>query len=336
MVIRRILQLILYLLPFVTMAQNTVLQSFADITYNFSNEKGSRDGFAVGQYDHFLKSDISDEMTVLTEVVFEYDGGWRLDVERIWVRYYIEDYFQVSAGKFHTGLGYWNRAYHHGAVLHTSIDRPFMLFFEDEGGLLPIHLTGLLFSGSGMGDLNFGYDIMVGNGIGSTPTEENDHTKSLSAYFHIKPMDGLDAGVSFYKDRIARKVLDDAVPAPLNPIDQQMFGASLNYNHHNIEFLTEYLNVNNKDNKTGTSGVTNAFYVLTSYAFPKVRPYFKYDYVKFDSNEPFYRGRDDVKIITLGLRHDFNFLSAIKAEVRFNTFGSQKTMEAVTQIAFGF
>ena len=41
------------------------------------------------------------------------------------------------------GLGYWNNAFHHGRWLQITVDRPEILKFEDEGGLLPVHLVGV-------------------------------------------------------------------------------------------------------------------------------------------------------------------------------------------------
>jgi hypothetical protein len=48
-------------------------------------------------------------------------------------------------GRFHSPSRYWNAIYHHGQFLQTSISRPFLEQFEDDGGVLPTHSTGLLF-----------------------------------------------------------------------------------------------------------------------------------------------------------------------------------------------
>ena len=47
-------------------------------------------------------------------------------------------------GRFHNPLSYWNERYHHGAYVQTSISRPGIHEFEDLGGPLPVHLTGLM------------------------------------------------------------------------------------------------------------------------------------------------------------------------------------------------
>jgi hypothetical protein len=62
--------------------------------------------------------------------------GWQFDPgNTLWI------------GRYHTPLGYWNTAHHHGAHLQTSISRPRIHEFEDEGGILPVHFFGLLLQG---------------------------------------------------------------------------------------------------------------------------------------------------------------------------------------------
>ena len=59
--------------------------------------------------------------------------GWQLEEETIgWL------------GRFHSPARYWNSVYHHGLYLQTSITRPLVEKFEDEGGILPAHVTGLM------------------------------------------------------------------------------------------------------------------------------------------------------------------------------------------------
>ncbi|RMH64619.1 MAG: hypothetical protein D6677_04330 [Calditrichaeota bacterium] len=327
----------LFFLPAALFAQDLIQRGFADVTANWDNAPDGSAYVAIGQFDHFLMSNLSDNVTFLAETVFEYDDGWLIDVERLWLRYEFTDYFKFSIGKFHTGLGYWNRTYHHGALLHTSIDRPFMLFFEDEGGILPIHTTGVLFQGDNIGALRLAYEVMVGNGIGSTPTGENDKDKAVSLYLHARPVDALDVGVSYYKDHIAAGVTkaDEMTVLP-NGISQTLYGASVNYNDDTFEFLSEFIHASNKDDVTGTEGVTNAFYAIISYGMANdFRPYYKWDFVDFDDKEPFYIGVD-TQINTLGVRYEVNYLTAVKAEVRFNDFNGSKTTDIVTQVAFGF
>ena len=47
-------------------------------------------------------------------------------------------------GRFHTPSNFWMTAYHHGQYLQTSISLPGIAQFEDFGGIIPAHSTGLL------------------------------------------------------------------------------------------------------------------------------------------------------------------------------------------------
>lgn len=63
--------------------------------------------------------------------------GWRFDADdTVWL------------GRFHTPIGYWNTAYHHGTYLQTSVSRPGIAEFEGGDGPLPTHFTGLLWEGA--------------------------------------------------------------------------------------------------------------------------------------------------------------------------------------------
>lgn len=53
----------------------------------------------------------------------------------------------VWLGRFHNPIGYWNTQFHHGAYMQNSASRPAIVEYEDDGGILPTHLTGLLIEG---------------------------------------------------------------------------------------------------------------------------------------------------------------------------------------------
>jgi hypothetical protein len=79
--------------------------------------------------------------------------GWRTGDSKIWL------------GRFHNPIGYWNTRYHHGAFLQTSITRPSIVEFEDDGGVLPTHLTGLLIEGVKEQDTSaLGYEVAIAMG----------------------------------------------------------------------------------------------------------------------------------------------------------------------------
>jgi hypothetical protein len=65
-----------------------------------------------------------------------------IDIERLQLTYRANPYFQLTGGRFHTAIGYYNTAYHHGTWFQTATGRPFMYDFEDSGGILPVHSVG--------------------------------------------------------------------------------------------------------------------------------------------------------------------------------------------------
>lgn len=87
---------------------------------------GSAGNFYTGDFDLFLTSRINDKTSVLAEVVFgEGDAqGFDIDLERALLKYDYNDHLKMSFGRYHTGIGYYNTAFHNGKWLQTTADRP--------------------------------------------------------------------------------------------------------------------------------------------------------------------------------------------------------------------
>ena len=88
-------------------------------------------------------------------------------------------------GRFHSPSRYWNAIYHHGQFLQTSVSRPFLEQFEDDGGVLPTHATGLMFETAH--SLDHTADFRLTFSFGAAPII--DRTE-------LKPFDLLDPGSS--------------------------------------------------------------------------------------------------------------------------------------------
>ena len=52
------------------------------------------------------------------------NSDYRSEVERFSLHYAFSDQYKLSAGRYHTPVGYWNSAFHHGSWLQTTISRP--------------------------------------------------------------------------------------------------------------------------------------------------------------------------------------------------------------------
>jgi hypothetical protein len=127
--------------------------------------------FQFGEYDLFMSSRLSSTINFLSEVVLGSDASnfWGLDVERAQITYKPSEYFQISGGRMHTAIGFYNTTYHHGTWFQTATGRPFMYYFEDSGGILPVHMVGLEAAGliPHTGKVNAHWIAEVGNGESS-------------------------------------------------------------------------------------------------------------------------------------------------------------------------
>src|SRR5262249_6593051 len=146
------------------------MRGFADVGF-FSNHNGTapfgHSAFALGQFNLFITSRLSQRASMLSEVVIEADPSNEVgvDLERLLFNYDVNDYLQFSVGRYHTAIGYYNTAFHHSTWMQTAVGRPFLFEFEDDGGILPIHNVGVSVTGKLIpGALGLHYVAEIGNG----------------------------------------------------------------------------------------------------------------------------------------------------------------------------
>jgi hypothetical protein len=86
---------------------------------------GSAGNFFTGDFDLFLTSKISEKASVLSEIVIGEDDAqsFNVDLERVLFKYDYNDHLRLSMGRYHTGIGYYNTAFHSGKWLQTEIGR---------------------------------------------------------------------------------------------------------------------------------------------------------------------------------------------------------------------
>ena len=175
----------------------------------------------------------------------------------------------------------------------------------------------------------------MGNGIGSTDVEDNDKTKSITASIHLKPIDKLQVGFSYYKDAISSgaEVNGNLIAEKIN---QQLFTGTVSYFGRNFEVLAEGTYASNKANSTGSIS-TLASYVYAGYKIKENWiPYLRIDRLDFDDEELLF-GNDDTTSYVFGLRHEINYLTVVKMEYQHhNREISGSNNKLTTQIAIGF
>jgi hypothetical protein len=314
--------------------QETQIRGFAEVLSSYSGAT-KKVSFGLGEQDLFITSELTDRFSFLGESVFKYSASsptsFDISIERIVVKYNIKGNHNILVGKHHTPINYWNDTYHHGRVFFPTIYRPDL--FGDH--FIPLHTTGISLQGHDLGKIKLGYDLMVGNGIGSGETEDNDKAKSVTAAVHIKPVEHLRIGVSFYSDHIS-KGSKDAHASMLVPVDvdQELFTGSVAYFGKRFEFLAEATSAMDKTDSTGTKQ-SLAGYAYAGVRFKKIIPYVRVDYSKVPDGELFFHPDTKTSFVG-GIRYEINYLTVIKLEYGHTENDLGKTDGVTAQIAIGF
>jgi hypothetical protein len=315
------------------------IRGFGDVTFHGDNHRGDTTSFTLGQLDLFVTSDISERFKFLGEIVFEADShnSFGVDLERYLLQYSRNDFFNVSIGRYHSAIGYYNTAYHHSTWLQTATGRPLLFQFEDNGGPLPIHNVGI--SATGLipsGRLGLHYVAEVGNGRASlSPNSEavqnvidENNGKSFNLALFVKPeaVRGLQAGFSAYHDGLK--------PAGLPNISETILAAHAVMVRPNFEWLNEALLIRHALDGARTFN-TPGFYTQLSKRFGSYRPYVRYQYINEPDAEPVFPqlGRQDGP--SVGLRFDPSESVAIKLQYDYTM---QRHLPATSGLAlqFGF
>jgi hypothetical protein len=290
---------------------------FGDVGVRASDLAGENSSFALGQLDFFLTSSLTEHLSVLSEVVFKpgTDNRYVVNAERLLLQYSPNPYLALGLGRYHTSIGFYNTAYHHGSWFETAVTRP--TIFAYRGGLIPIHDVGLMATGripSGSAALHYVFEL--GNGQSSQsataePTQnsvdENDG-KSVNLGIFAKPeiLPGLQVGFSAHRDRLR--------PANAPLADQMTLAAHAVYQGQALEWLNEVVVVRSARPISGLNTVTSGAYTQVSRQVATVRPYFRYQYVDADVADVAFSALGHRHGPTVGLRFDLGKFAALKAQ----------------------
>lgn len=313
-------------------AQSMQIKGFVDVTTKYNDGKVS---FGFDEQDLFINAVLNDRVSFLGETVFKYAPSspteFSVSIERIIINYNIKGNHNLIMGKVHTPLNYWNDTYHHGRVFFPTIDRP-LLF---GAGIIPLHTVGIGVQGHDLGAAKFGYDLFIGNGLGSSEISDNDKRKSLTLAVHVKPADRLKIGFSWYNDVIAKgaRVHDKTYNWQ---VKQNLFSASFSRFGKKLELLAEGTAGINHTDTTGTK-TTFASYIYAGYkATDKLIPYLRFDNLHFQEGEVYY-DKDNMSSLVAGIRYEINYLAVVKLEYQYKHSEFLKNTNTVTaQFAIGF
>ena len=321
------------------------IRGFNDIDYHVAQGGGTPNTFSVGQLDLFLSSRLNATLNVVSEFVVEAgsDNAVGVDLERMLVQYSPSDYFTIAAGRFHTAIGYYNAAYHHGNWFQTAVGRPFVYRFEDDGGILPVHGVGLTAQGQiPSGLLGLRYVVELSNGRRSrsatgeavqSVSDENGR-KAVNVGLTARPawLPGLQAGVSIYRDRL--------VPAGRAPVGETIAVAHVVYETPAFEALNEVIVMRHSPEDGGAALSTTSVYSQVSPRIGRAHPFVRFEYLDVPAAErdallASYAGRSYGP--SAGIRVDVADAVAMKVQWDHLTGPVRNATNGVTaQVAFTF
>jgi hypothetical protein len=328
-------------------------RGFGEVDYKVLNQRspelgtygfvpGSQGNFYTGDFDLLLTARINDKTSVLSEIVFGEEDAQKygVDLERMLFKYDYNDHLRMSFGRYHTGIGYYNTAFHSGSWLQTTADRPLIMEFADEGGILPTQAVGLSFTGSiPSGGLNLNYIAEYGSSdtvrpeLNANTLEDENNGNHINVGLFARPgsLPGLQIGGSIYHDQIS-----DFTRGPSVRLGQTIVNGHIVYIRHGIEFLNEGFLIRHVYEQSLTVFNMPAFYSQISRQFGHIRPFFRYQYINANPGSLF----EDVGLRrgpSFGARYDFNEFVAFKAQLDHTLRKDQPDLNGLHfQLAFTF
>lgn len=327
------------------------LQLFGDVNAIYqSPDPGGRanTSFVFGGVNFFATAQVGDHVHILSETVVKThempdQDEIEFDQERLYASWIFSDLLYLKFGLEHGPASRWNRIYHHGRWLETTVERPLLARFEGAGGILPLHNTGIEAGGRITAPFGiFEWVLLVANGRGplaSDPQKFSDRNdaKAIEGGFGFIPTghEELRIGFDARWDEIPP---DSADPARVRPITEILFSCSIEWRGDRIDIIAEYCHLVNEDQTSGSDFEHDAVYVQLSYRLrDRWTPYFRFDLRQMELGDPYFSpsGRDlDRWQLTFGVRFDVLENVAIKFEIGFGRQQSRLSGGAIDEVDY--
>jgi hypothetical protein len=299
--------------------------------------------FAIGVFDMLFNADLDQKIFMTSEVAFTYEPNAPLaELERLHMRWKPNKYFFLEAGRFHTDIGYWNVAYHHGKWLQLSIERPRSIALH--GGLLPAHWIGA----------QMGVSVPIAKGqinvVGSVGSARDPVGAGHAAGGHggaFTPVNGIHGkveavglllpdlrfGVAGVYDKIRAEEPFTRPALPNESIDEYVGNVFVAYPSVPLILISEGYLIDHT--AIGFKWRTYGAFGLVGYQIGRFTPYIKGEYITQKTNaetpDPFYfpepkspeppaLARELVEA-TFGVRADTSTWSSVKVEYRLTRRG---------------
>jgi hypothetical protein len=345
-------------------------RGFGEVDYKVLNQRqpelgtygfvpGSQGNFYTADFGLFLTSRLTDKASVLSEIVFEEENAqsYKVDLRRMLLKYGYNEHLKFSFGRYQTNIGYYNWAFHSAAWQQTTADRPLVMEYASNGGLLPTQAIGVSVTGGvPLGKLGLNYVAEYGssdtirpdiNGDGLVTDENNGNQTNVGFFARPDKLRGLQIGGSYYHDQISNNLLNALSgaqapqtldsPGPSARYGQTIVNAYGVYVAHGIEFLNEGFLIRHALVGSSLHFDTPAFYSQFSKQLGPLRPFLRYQYVNASPNNVIY---DDVSMRfgpSFGARYDLNAYIAFKAQLDHTVRRGEPSLNGLQlQSAFTF
>jgi hypothetical protein len=316
---------------------------YADVDFQ-RNVDGNTKKFDLGEIDLFGTERLSPRWTALLELVLETGDQTEVaqvpvNVERLLLQYRGNQYFNLDIGSYRTAVGFYSTAFLRGAWLQTALSRPLLFNFEEQGGFLPLHNTGL--SANGIvpsGGLGLHYVAEVGSSrnygqnVSAILAQADNMGVNVALFARPPAVPGLEVGFSSYHDRFS--------PYLGMLTDRSVWMVHAVYQGHRIEFLNEGALATIRSSAI-SYGRIPAFYSQLAYRVKPVwTPYVRYEYANANGHDDqgFPHEYTPWRQVWLGgLRYDITEFAALKFELGHETSWLQPAwIRAAVQMAFTF
>ena len=299
----------------------------------------------TGDFDLFLTSRLTAKTSVLSEIVFEEGDAqrYRVNLLRMLLKYDYNDHLKMSFGRYQTNIGYYNWAFRSAAWLQTTADRPMVMEYASNGGLLPTQAIGVSVTGAiPSGKLGLNYVVEYGSsdtirpdisGDGLLTDENNGNQTNVGIFIRPDKLRGLQIGTSYYHDKIS-----NFIAGPSLRYGQTIVNGYVVYVAHGIEFLNEGFLIRDAPLHFNAAVFnTPAFYSQLSKQIGHLRPFVHFQHVNASLNNSIY---NDVGLRfgpSFGARYDLNDYIAFKAQLDHTIRRGEPDLNSLQlQLAFTF
>ncbi len=318
------------------------IRGFGQLTYIADDLRGDRPALQAGNFTLLLTSRLSDRFSAISEIAIDEDGygdsRFGIVLERALLQYEHNDYLKIAAGRYYSSIGYYNTAFYNADWAQTTMRRPIIAAFQDEGGLMPMQRNGVTMSGRlpWANTLGLHYVAEIGGGditrsdvlgLGYEFPLQARTGFNFALFAHPQAINGLQLGASFYHDSEIPFITGNGDPL----VRQNIYSAYVVYHNTKWEFLNEGYLIHH--------GVVNdrnynvpAFYTQISHRLTAAwRPYFRFSYLNAGQNDPMLPDQNGRTTgIETGARYNFSEWVGLKFE-----YGRMQIHEEQKSINFG-